>query len=1168
MLMASLPLGGLTALAADVPADHWAAKALAYSVQQGYMQGDPDGNLRQDDSMSRAEYAVFLCRGLGLEPGGDHPFTDITEAYSWAEPYIAALYNVGIISGTSATTYDPGRTITREEVAVLMARAFKIPMVGGSNAFKDQGSISEWALSYVNAMFAAGLMVGDSSGNFNSQAPVTRAEVAQIIYNKEVVGLSQSQTNLDPNSNTTGTQSPDNNEAEKQVSTPSGGGGGGGGGGSSVGSNIPTATLNSAIADGVSGITSSTKIDLVFSQAIYGLTSNHITITNDTGMAVKGAISGSGTNWSIALSSVTVEGAVTITITNPAGYNISGSSKTVQVYKQTDFTVNSVTVTDDTTITLIFNKVPNPADAANVSNYILSGDALTRTSGGNQVNPDSASINGNIVTLTFAGASFNSLLNGETAIVDVSGISAVDGGMLGAPENDTFIKGAIVLNLLSATADGASGTTTSTKIDLVFDGAIIGLTAGDITITDGTGAAVKGMLSGGGTNWSINLSAVTTEGTVLLSVYSPAGYNITGKQKTINVYQDTRIPITFTAAQTGGTSGTADSTGIVLTFSQAVTGLTAGDITIANGTGAAVKGTLAGSGTSWTIALPSVTTQGNVTVSVANFGTFNVTTTPQTVAVYKDARIYPASVSVSIAAGSLLMPVAGGTCTISAAIDPASANTDTGITWSSSAPGVATVNSSGVVSAVGAGDANITATTGNSQTASIAVKVMPTVTGITFYTDKQTSGTVSYDMKVGATIPMYFPTLTPTGAYNVLTYSSSAPGIAQIIDNGDGSYSIKGLVAGSATITATSHNGMAHSFVINVKPTLTNAMIPASYTMNVNDSWTIPVTLTPASGAFGDYVLESSNPDVVRIEQNSRAYAVSPGTVTITAKIDGVTKSSCTVTVSPPALASSGNPELMYYNVTYQTNGKATVTLGIVPIAGAAVYDIYEHKAYNSSMTMAQLFDPSNIEYLGDVYQVDVADPFEITDTEPGLRFFSVIAYDSSNVQMGDVFLARVPVLYYPRNVGGANQAAADGVVVPFINICQQFVADLWGSGYFVGFPYYCDPYGVALTFDKIPGAAGYDVFLTNNGQDYGDDSILQPAGNRCVTETGFILSSGTAIFNILPYVYDIDGTTKLYGEMRTVIFNVQSTEYFSADYYYYWETPASLDYANLKYDM
>ncbi|MDL2237899.1 leucine-rich repeat domain-containing protein [Christensenellaceae bacterium OttesenSCG-928-K19] len=109
--------------------------------------------------------------------------------------------------------------------------------------------------------------------------------------------------------------------------------------------------------------------------------------------------------------------------------------------------------------------------------------------------------------------------------------------------------------------------------------------------------------------------------------------------------------VTFTAVQTGGTSNATDSTGIVLTFSQAVTGLTAGNITIADDTGAAIKGALTGSGTTWTIALDDVTAEGDVFVSVGDFGNYNILTGPQTVAVYQGAR-HTLSVNVVTVCGS------------------------------------------------------------------------------------------------------------------------------------------------------------------------------------------------------------------------------------------------------------------------------------------------------------------------------------------------------------------------------------------------------------------------------------------------------------------------------------------------------------------------------------
>lgn len=93
------------------------------------------------------------------------------------------------------------------------------------------------------------------------------------------------------------------------------------------------------------------------------------------------------------------------------------------------------------------------------------------------------------------------------------------------------------ITLLSAEADGVSGLTTSTQINLTFDADLTGLTDNDITITDGTGAVVKGSLSGSGANWSISLTSVATAGNVSVAVAAPGGYSISGSPKTVAVYK-------------------------------------------------------------------------------------------------------------------------------------------------------------------------------------------------------------------------------------------------------------------------------------------------------------------------------------------------------------------------------------------------------------------------------------------------------------------------------------------------------------------------------------------------------------------------------------------------------------------------------------------------------
>ncbi|MDR0778712.1 MAG: hypothetical protein LBE48_04670 [Methanomassiliicoccaceae archaeon] len=109
------------------------------------------------------------------------------------------------------------------------------------------------------------------------------------------------------------------------------------------------------------------------------------------------------------------------------------------------------------------------------------------------------------------------------------------------------------------------------------------------------------------------------------------------------VYVNPTTDVTFKAVQAGGSPGTADSLYIVITFDKDIRKLTINNIIITDGTGKALKGTLSGSGTTLVISLAEVTAQGNVTVSVTNFGIFNVTTGPQTVEVYKDTTTQPDS---------------------------------------------------------------------------------------------------------------------------------------------------------------------------------------------------------------------------------------------------------------------------------------------------------------------------------------------------------------------------------------------------------------------------------------------------------------------------------------------------------------------------------------------
>jgi hypothetical protein len=125
------------------------------------------------------------------------------------------------------------------------------------------------------------------------------------------------------------------------------------------------------------------------------------------------------------------------------------------------------------------------------------------------------------------------------------------------------------------------------------------------------------------------------DGTVLTLILETASGNLANGLATIAGRGLEKLSdgtdITYTAVQTGGVSGTADTTGIVLTFSKTPYGtLSESNITITDGTGKAAKGALSGGGTEWTIAVGGVK-EGSVTVAISRVG---IESAEKTVAVY------------------------------------------------------------------------------------------------------------------------------------------------------------------------------------------------------------------------------------------------------------------------------------------------------------------------------------------------------------------------------------------------------------------------------------------------------------------------------------------------------------------------------------------------------
>lgn len=230
---------------------------------------------------------------------------------------------------------------------------------------------------------------------------------------------------------------------------------------------------------------------------------------------------------------------------------------------------------------------------------------------------------------------------------------------------------------------------------------------------------------------------------------------------------------------------------------------------------------------------------------------------------------------------------AGKTKTVTATASPSTAS-DRSVKWTTSNKKVATVSSSGVIKAVGAGTATITATSsdGNAK-AYCKVKVNQPTTGVSVSPTKM-------NVNIGA-IKAITATVKPADATNPkVTWTSSDESIATVDSNGV----VKGLKAGKVTITVTTASGKfkASCVVTVIRPVKSVKLNKTSIKLNVGRATTITPTISPSNASIKTVTWSSSNNDVATVDSNGKVTAKAPGYAVITCKTkDGGFKATCEV---------------------------------------------------------------------------------------------------------------------------------------------------------------------------------------------------------------------------------------------------------------------------------
>jgi len=169
----------------DFPTNSWSTAAMTAAVDNGLLKGTSDTTIEPSKNLTRAEFAAIITRAFGATKVADiSHFADV-DASDWYYNSVAMAVQMGVMNGTSDTTFSPAAYMKREDVILSLARVL---FVDGDDTtvldqFSDKGDIDYWAYKAVAGMVAEGYVNGYNDGTIKPLNYITREELAQLFHN-------------------------------------------------------------------------------------------------------------------------------------------------------------------------------------------------------------------------------------------------------------------------------------------------------------------------------------------------------------------------------------------------------------------------------------------------------------------------------------------------------------------------------------------------------------------------------------------------------------------------------------------------------------------------------------------------------------------------------------------------------------------------------------------------------------------------------------------------------------------------------------------------------------------------------------------------------------------------------------------------------------------------
>ncbi len=170
----------------DIDNFEWAMTAILALADRNIISGVAEDRFEPSRNITREEFAKILVEALGASGNGydGNIFGDAKDS-DWFVKYINIAANLGIVNGIGDGKFGTGRPITRQDMAVMIYNALRyrnVDMQTDGFRFDDDGQIADYAKTAVGALHKMGAINGMTETTFAPSGLATRAQAARIVY--------------------------------------------------------------------------------------------------------------------------------------------------------------------------------------------------------------------------------------------------------------------------------------------------------------------------------------------------------------------------------------------------------------------------------------------------------------------------------------------------------------------------------------------------------------------------------------------------------------------------------------------------------------------------------------------------------------------------------------------------------------------------------------------------------------------------------------------------------------------------------------------------------------------------------------------------------------------------------------------------------------------------